>query len=167
MNDKRKTRLILSNEKTDESVVYLTHNECTRCLFCTLDIVDTHKAVGCPIKYIENHIDVKHNDRQHSGDYISHGTFCSYNCAKAYAIEKQQYDPTFANSCRYINIIINKNSDKVIDLIQSPPKELMRIYGGYMTNEQYKSEIGKILYVYNGSTVLHPVALVYNRKIQT
>lgn len=169
MNDsnKRKTRLILSNDKNDESVIYLVQNESARCLFCTLDIIDHLSTVGCPIKYIETHNDVKHNDRQHSGEYISHGIFCSYNCAKAFAIEKQQYDPTFENSCRYINVIVNKNKETTIvdDIIPSPPKELLRMYGGYMTIDQYKYEIGKIHYVYKGSTVLHPVALVYNRKI--
>jgi hypothetical protein len=164
MNDKRKTRLVL-NDKTDESIMYVIPNACKRCLFCTLDIDHHRSSVGCPIRYIENHNDIKHNDRQHSGEYISHGIFCSYNCAKAFALEKQQYDPMFANSSRYINVIVNKDSEKIIDVIPSPPKDLLRMYGGYMTEDQYKSEIGKILYNHNGSTVLHPVALVYTRKI--
>ena len=165
MNDKRKTRLVCGEKNNESIVVHVVPHVSKRCLFCTLDIVD--KSVGCPIRFIENHHDTKHNHRRHSDEYITHGVFCSYNCAKAFALDKQQYDNNFVHSCRYINTIVNKDTNRVVDVIPSPPKDLLRMYGGYMTEDQYKSEIGKIRYNYNGFTVLHPVALVYNRKINS
>lgn len=153
-------------QKHEESKIYMTNANAKRCRFCTLDIVDDSRAVGCPIKAVEIHNDIKHDDIKHSGEYITKGIFCSYNCAKAFAKDREAIDPTFAKSCRFINIIVNKNVDgESIDVHPSPPIELMRLYGGYMTEEQYRSEIGNISYTFSNSMVTHPITLVYQRKI--
>lgn len=144
------------------SVVFLTPNADTikKCMFCTLDI---KKPVGCPIKTVEIHNNLKYNDKEHAHEYVTYGLFCSYNCALAYALDRQS-NVQFSNSPKYIALISRReNNGKPVDVIPSPPKELMMMYGGYMTEQQYSMEKGKILYTSNGTTITHPTSLVYNR----
>lgn len=138
-------------------------NMAKRCMFCTLDISDTH--VGCPVKHVEKHNNLKYTDREHVHEYVTYGIFCSYNCALAFALDKSTSDDQFAHSVRYISMILKKETGELVKVIPSPPKELMLMYGGYMTEDQYRLEIGKILYVSNGTTITHPISLVYNREV--
>lgn len=132
-----------------------------RCMYCTLPILG--QVIGCPITLIPEYVDLKHNDIRSNDEYITYGVFCSYNCAMAYAISKGD-NPLFSHSKRYISIIASKENNEIANVIPSPPIELMSMYGGYMTEEQYRSEIGKVQYLPNGTTVMHPLSLVYNRK---
>lgn len=154
----------LDSLPTNSDAVYLASgSSAVRCLHCTLDLGFT--VVGCPVRCVEfTTDDSKHCERQHDGNYFTVGRFCSYNCAKAFAIE-HAYNPLFSNSCRYINTIASLLAKTPVDVAPSPPKEFLRCYGGYMTTEQYQSEIGKVSYVYNGTTVSHPLTLVYSRKL--
>ena len=135
-------------------------NIAKRCMFCTLDL--KNKAIGCPTHLICEHIDSKHNDKRSMNEYVTYGSFCSYNCAKAFAISREK-DPLFINSCRYLSIIASKESEDIIDILPSPPIEILNLYGGYMTEEQYRKELGKIQYKPNGTTITHPITLVYVR----
>ena len=163
---KKITQLIVHSDsqlKTVSTVIKLTPNVnfAKRCMYCTLALLKT--AVGCPINMVVEYKDIKHNDKNSIDEYISYGVFCSLNCAKAFAIEKE-HDQLFSQSCRYIEIIARKEQGDVVNIIPSPPKELLQMYGGYMSEEQYMSELGKIQYIPNGTTITHPLTLVYIRK---
>jgi hypothetical protein len=163
MSHKKVTKLILPGQlDMAQSLVELTPNFAStkRCMYCTLSVPG--KVVGCPIHLISEHVDIKHNDKRSADEYVTYGVFCSYNCAKAYALTKE-HDPTFTNSSKYLSIMVMKEYGTVVNVIPSPPIELMSAYGGYMTNEQYRTEIGKVRYVSNGTTIMHPLTLVYTR----
>lgn len=165
-NKNRITRLSVSKSVEiipDSSAVTLTPNRdvARKCMFCTLDILN-RPPVGCPIKHVEKHNNLKYSDREHAGEYITYGIFCSYNCALAFALERSN-DIKFTNSQRYIALMVKNETGEAVDVIPSPPKELMEVYGGYMTEGQYKLELGKIAYTSNGVTITYPVSLVFNR----
>ena len=137
-------------------------NYVKKCMNCTLDIQGA--VVGCPTRLIVEYKDVKHNEKNGVDEYMTYGVFCSLNCAKSYAIAKEDSDQLFAHSCRYIEMIARKEKGSVVNVIPSPPIDLMIVYGGYMSEEQYRSELGKIQYIPNGTTITHPLTLVYLRK---
>jgi len=170
MTNRKVTKLVITDVcnythgNTSSCVVDVTpnFNTANRCMYCTLI---TNNVIGCPIYLIPKHIDIKHNNKQSSNEYMTYGTFCSYNCAKAFA-QVRESDPLFSNSSRYLSIIVSKEQGELIDIVPSPPIELMIAYGGYMTEEQYRTEIGKIKYTANGTTVMHPLTLVYCKSIK-
>lgn len=161
---KNGTRMLLSEFNSTGEAVYLTSGSgATKCLHCTLDFESV--IVGCPVRCVETRVeDSKHSERNHDGEYFTVGRFCSYNCATAYAIERS-HNPLFRNSCRYINIVASKLFESPTIVVPSPPKEFLRCFGGYMTPEQYQSEIGKVRYDCKGTTITHPLTLVYSRKL--
>lgn len=164
MSHKKITKLVTHNDNNETvSSVTLTPNfkVAKKCMYCTLDILD--RVVGCPTHPIVEYKDIKHNDKNGVDEYMTYGVFCSLNCAKAYAMSREN-DHIFTHSCRYIEIIARKEQGIIVDIIPSPPKELLRVYGGYMSEDQYRSELGKIQYIPNGYTITHPLTLVYIRK---
>src|SRR5690606_14508948 len=94
-----------------------------RCWWCTLEIIET------PIK-----ITTITNERI--------GYFCSYPCAKAYNEN---------NLCNHTgNYMIMRNNyfkkyGKWVDIHESPPKEVLNIYGGDVTEEDYKEKLKDLI----------------------
>lgn len=164
MSHKKTTKLVTQVEPTQSetySTVYLTPKLAKKCMHCTLDIQG--KPIGCPTHLVVEYKDIKHNEKNCIDEYITYGVFCSLNCAKAYAQSKEN-DQLFTHSCRYIEIIARKEQGSIVNIIPSPPKELLRVYGGYMSEEQYRAELGNIQYIPNGTTITYPLTLVYIRK---
>lgn len=169
MTTRKVTKLIISESTTRSGDKQLYDVDVTpnytfvkKCMYCTLAIKSI--IIGCPTHLISEHLDIKHNARKSANEYMTYGVFCSYNCAKAFAISKE-HDPLFSNSSRYLTIMASKESKELVDIIPSPPIELMMSYGGYMTDDQYISEIGKICYTPNGTTVTYPLTLMYSKNV--
>lgn len=162
MAHKKITKLVAHVEPVQDTfTVNLTPKLAKKCMYCTLDI--SGQTIGCPTHPIVEYKDIKHNEKNSSNEYMTYGVFCSFNCAKAYAQSKEN-EQLFSQSCRYIEIIARREQGEPMTIIPSPPKELLRVYGGYMTEEQYRAELGKIQYIPNGTTITHPLTLVYIRK---
>lgn len=163
---KKVTKLVVKSEQNNlASCVMVTPNFTTednlRCMHCTLEI--TGRVLGCPTHTIVENIDTKHTDKRCVGEYMTYGVFCSYNCILAFVMQRDD-DPLFTNSRRYLSIIASKENGCLVDIIPSPPIQVMRAYGGIITSEQYKTELGKVAYIANGTTITHPLTLVYTRK---
>lgn len=168
MTNRKVTKLIISETSIDDDKplknagVTSNFKTANRCMYCTLLVKDI--IIGCPTHLISEHTDIKHNDKRAINEYMTYGVFCSYNCVKAFILSKE-HDPLFLNSSRYLANMALKDYGGIIDIIPSPPIELMIAYGGYMTEEQYSAEIGKIKYTSKGTTVTYPLTLVYNKNI--
>lgn len=123
------------------------------CLWCNFKIDNAKLSVGCPL------------NRRAYRSYDTYGIFCSFNCAKAFAVSNCK-KPQFMHSVRLLKLMYNENNDgekkpfcdirnddynnnnntDVDTIIESPNPILMRRYGGYMTDNQYLESIGKIRY---------------------
>ena len=96
--------------------------KCTnlKCWYCDFNF----NTVPCFIpKYItKNSIDV-------------YGNFCSFNCATAYI--KQDINLNENDLSRLLKLYYIFNNKYVNNIIESPPKTIMKKYGGYLTDKEY------------------------------
>jgi hypothetical protein len=136
-----------------------------RCMYCTLPIET--KPIGLPTNLIEKVcLDSKHAQAETSYEFSTYGVFCSYNCVKAYILANS-YNPLYKKSVRYLAMMLSYEKygkvDEPITIVPSPPRDLLAIYGGYMTLEQYKNEIGTVKYESHGLTAMFPLTSVFTR----
>lgn len=104
------------------------------CLWCRFKIDDDAQIVGCPVNRVER------------GKYDTYGIFCSFNCAKAFALDNCK-KPQFMHSVRLLKLMYNENRDTTTEnIVESPNPIIMRRYGGFISEEQYRNAVGKILY---------------------
>lgn len=73
-----------------------------------------------------------------NGKFHSYGVFCSFNCAAAYNFSSDDYN----NNERYmlLNLLYKKitNSNEMVKIKMSPPKELLRSFGGHLDIDEYR-----------------------------
>lgn len=98
-----------------------------KCWWCTLSF----DSVPCfvPTKMV-------------SGKYTVLGCFCSFNCAMAYnlySLEQNQHDRL--RKCSLLNSLYYEIHGEPKEILPSPPKETMIMYGGKLTVEQYRDLI--------------------------
>lgn len=98
-----------------------------KCWWCTLSF----DSVPCfiPTKMV-------------SGKYTVLGCFCSFNCAMAYnlySLEQNQHDRL--RKCALLNSLYYEIHGEPKEILPSPPKETMIMYGGKLTVEQYRNLI--------------------------
>jgi hypothetical protein len=94
-----------------------------KCWWCTLSF----ESVPCfvPTKMV-------------NGKYTVLGCFCSFNCAMAYnlyALEQNQHDRL--RKCALLNSLYYEIHGEPKEILPSPPKETMIMYGGKLSIEQY------------------------------
>lgn len=146
------------------STLPLVDNKQYRCIYCTLQILGN--PIGCPINRAKRIIqDGKHCENISLNEFSTFGVFCSYSCAKAYA-QYNSHDPTFAKSITLLAEMysIEHNESGPITITPSPSPLLMAAYGGTMSEDQYRAEKGKIEYISNGTTIMHPMVIYFNKK---
>lgn len=133
----KRTTIVKEKEKNTTFKEYCCNlsNKSYKCWWCTLNI--EHKLIGCPIY-------VHHNKKE--TEYVTEGLFCSFECVKAYILSKKD-DALYKNSLVFLSHMVNDARDIMEPIIinPSPPKEFLIEYGGYMTHEQYKNQIGKVV----------------------
>lgn len=123
-----------------------------QCWWCTLLI--EKEPIGCPISL--SHVN---NKKVYSVD----GLFCSFNCVKAYILEKITYDTHYKNS-RALLAMMKCDSQNIYEPTTIEPaldKKFLIAYGGHLTPEQYKKQLGKILYLKRGIVTMFPVKTIY------
>ena len=95
------------------------------CMWCC------HPFDGIPIS-----IPQKYNNNK----FYVYGNFCSFNCAASHIFSKN--DDYMWKQYNLLNILqkkISNNNWKKIKL--APPKEVLKIFGGYMTIDEYREEL--------------------------
>lgn len=79
---------------------------------------------GLPLKYISN-------------VFYTYGDFCSLECAARYALEYFDNYHEIISLVNLYNNVINSSVDKVVSI--APNKLLLKIFGGTMDIEEYRS----------------------------
>lgn len=89
------------------------------------------------------------------------GCFCSFNCAAAYNFDKKDHHMWERYSL--LNLLYRKINKKFIKIKPAPPREALKIVGGYMSIEEYRN----ILITQNKEyTLLHPPMISIIPKIE-
>jgi hypothetical protein len=171
------------------------HDVAYRCMWCTLTAthpigcpVDTVDGVDARGRCVEEGIlpiDVR---------YITFGVFCSLNCAKAY-VDARPSDARFARSDRLLvemavaigtarperpqatqsirsasplrpdgRSASSSFADRVA-IRPSPDPMLLMCYGGVMSEERYRSTIGRTVYECRGELKLFPMSVAFREMI--
>lgn len=127
------TNIEFYDSNTKERLPDKTHQHCLWCS-CGFDT----KPVSLPISKIENKFYVR-------------GCFCSFNCALAY-----NFDKNFSDKWEYsslLHLLYKTIHKKYVKIIPAPPKELLKIYGGALTIDEYRKNMITNDVSYN---ILHP-----------
>ena len=69
--------------------------------------------------------------------YEIYGTFCSWNCAKAYLNNKGGYR-VYRNSSM-LRLMVHKIEKEFIMISPAPPRELLTIFGGHMDIDEFRN----------------------------
>jgi len=111
------------------------YNNNILCWYCTCSF--NNKSVFIPKKINPHYIDVE-------------GNFCTFNCCFKYINIYYKIDDKIRNN--YINnlkYLYKLFHDKDIKLIrESPDKELLKKFGGFMSEQEYKEAIKKLKNIY-------------------
>ena len=135
----------LEDKITDNGVIekkyYITNsNIFDSCGNCWKESTDSHcwwcshsfttVPVGLPNKYCSK-----------QKKFYLYGCFCSFNCAHSYNLDIKDYKIWERYSLlNYIKKIIYKNIDNSPkQIISAPPKEVLKVYGGELSIEEYRN----------------------------
>ena len=146
--EKFKKFAYLEDKITDNGVIekkyYVTNsNILDLCGNCWKESTDSHcwwcshsfdtVPVGLPNKYCPK-----------QKKFYLYGCFCSFNCAHSYNLDIKDYKVWERYSLlNYIKKIIYKNVNNTDNLIKpiisAPPKEVLKVYGGELSIEEYRN----------------------------
>jgi len=112
-----------------------------------------------------------HIEIQKEEYYETDGIFCSFNCCKAY-IKDNKHNNLYEQSDNlliklYKDMHDNKNDN--IKINPAPHWRLLKIYGGYLTIEQFRDNFNKCTYDFQGTikykSLFKPIGMLYEEKI--
>lgn len=139
-----------------------------KCMHCTLNI-ETN-PIGCPVECVERKIvsDAnKHSEEEFSFEFITFGVFCSFNCAKAYVLDRG-HDPKFKQSERFLAMMYSHSKFKKISvpitIEPAPSPLLMTCFGGVLSESQYKTQLDVGKFVFEGTTVMYPMSYIFKKN---
>lgn len=115
VGDHRDTKIILH---------YTNPNNAELCWWCCHSF--TTEKVSLPYSY-------------HNNEFMTEGTFCSYNCAAAYNLNKK--DLKIWERAALLHHLYKKSYNKDIVISPSPPKEILKAFGGQMTIEKFRNAL--------------------------
>lgn len=98
------------------------------CWHCTYEFDTT----PCSIPYKVQSIPYKKNNKE----YLVYGSFCSFNCAKAYLLIT--YTNEKWEKLSYLNQLYFNIYNEYIDIHSAPPKEVLIKYGGQLTIDEFR-----------------------------
>jgi hypothetical protein len=82
--------------------------------------------------------------KMRAGKYHVVGCFCSFNCAMAYnlySLDQNQHD--CLRQCSLLHTLYTEIHDDIREILPSPPKEIMIMYGGKLSIDQYRKKINE------------------------
>jgi hypothetical protein len=103
----------------------------SNCWYCRLLIPTNVHSLSLPIDYKDE-------------TFVCEGIFCSFNCMVAHLFEIGNQYHRYKNSATYLVIMYQKMFGTHVSLKSikpSPSWKLLRQYGGYMSNEDYRSKL--------------------------
>lgn len=74
-----------------------------------------------------------------------HGNFCSFNCVKSYIDLHYNSDDTFIYNQNLLKLYKLFNNKSIVDIDLAPSKFDIDIYGGYMTEDEYKNKLRNLI----------------------
>lgn len=129
------------------------------CCFCT------RKFYGLPavIPYAIQNIDGK-------DVFLTHSVFCTFNCALAEVLYNDRTvmrETKISLMYELCREIMNDETDEInFEIFPSPPKEIMRKYGGIYNQQEYEEEIGNnARYMIQTPSVVHVNSKIERLKI--
>ncbi len=116
----------------------LNIEECSNlnCWWCRYPITNEYQILGCPLRYID---EVFHCE----------GSFCSFNCIKAYIEDKNHYNMKYRESISLTLLYYSQVFNKEImysNLVTAPHWSLLKNYGGNLEIEEFRNEFQRIQY---------------------
>jgi MYM-type Zinc finger with FCS sequence motif len=84
------------------------------------------------------HLPLKYDDRRNR--FTTIGNFCSWECAKAYAIDMRS--PRWGEIQSLLSMMRMRAYKKYMPLFAAPKREALKIFGGTMTIEEFRSCAG-------------------------
>lgn len=128
----------LNGKETKFNILNYNNVKCA-CWYCTLDF-NTEK-IYLPLKY--NNV-----------AFFVFGNFCSLNCVVAYALQNNyNMHKTYS--------LINLLYDSQVNINPSPNKEVLKKFGGFMNEDEYKEKIKNNIFV----DLTHPYDIETNNLI--
>ena len=100
-------------------------NEELVCWWCVHSLPQ-HPSVHLPIKYDDK------RDR-----FTTVGNFCSWECAKAYAVDMKS--PRWGEIQSLLSMMRLRAYKKYIPLFGAPKRQALKVFGGTMTLEEFRS----------------------------
>lgn len=147
-------KVIDSDTKKTIQCVYNTpkfnHEKTYHCMWCTFKIDDD--PLGCPL-YLKKKL------------FVTYGVFCSFNCIKAH-VQNHEHDAKFSNSIRLLALMYTTVTGKItpVTIDAAPHIALLSIYGGNMSELQYKQTFNRIIYTEKGLIQMFPITTLYEEE---
>lgn len=149
-----------------------TNKKNYHCMWCTL--VLTNPPMGCPIGvktkfksriiYLRDNTEpTKQVEQESSDDFITYGIFCSVNCIKAHIIDRSR-DSKYRHSARLLVKMYSKLAGITTPTTIQPAPHftMLSMYGGDMSEVQYKQTFNKIVYTEKGQFNMFPMSTIYD-----
>lgn len=76
---------------------------------------------------------IKYNDRRQSWTYT--GQFCSWGCAKGYALDHQKLE-----WCHLLSMLKRRVLGKYASIVPAPPRRCLSMFGGTMTLDEFRAK---------------------------
>jgi hypothetical protein len=151
------------------------------CMWCTFPIANA--PIGCPVKRVtvrpvskpQKVVDeedvVKKEDPSKQvvepiivpNSYQTTGVFCSFNCVMAF-IQDHSHDVFFAHSERLLASMycdLTGGSNEPVTIRPAPHYTNLSIFGGEMSEVQFKQSFDKIVYVNKGRVNLYSFSTLF------
>lgn len=165
------------------------------CFWCRHPIPTGAKPLGCPIKYVPNHvtktyISEKNNEEyslsEHVNDsqcrnieanseyaislenyYETDGIFCSFNCCYAFIKSPEcQTNTMYKYSESLLMGIFADINGPSKDLIPAPHWRMLVQYGGPLTIDEFRESFNKIDYKYHNYMSCRSIGMLYESRLQ-
>jgi hypothetical protein len=92
-------------------------------------------------------------DKLYNNKYYVFGNFCSPSCACAFNIDLNDHKLWERNSL-ILKLANELNENKVEEIYPSPPKQILNVFGGNITIDEFRKRTNKI---YNGRLIIPPM----------
>lgn len=86
-------------------------------------------------------IPVNYKNENFKNIFYVYGNFCSFNCTKSYIIDTRENN--WNKNLELLNFLYRKLYKRDEQIINAPHKKLLKIFGGYMTIEEFRSTFNK------------------------
>lgn len=134
-------KVIVNNRTVNTKVYILNKEEDVLCWWCCHNY--DNQTYGIPLKKEE-------------GKYITKGYFCSLNCAKSYN-NNESITLKDKQSRNLLIEILNDEITEEEEVICAPPRESLKVFGGYLTIEEFRKNKNSVKLIYPPLVTILPI----------